>query len=135
MAAAVLSKSAYAAHRSVSAACVTNWITRRKLTAPALLPDGKIDVALADKQVLVIARRSPPRPRRRPAIRRDDDADVHPVEGRGRPPPGDRHEEPIGAFVVVDELPGLAQRLRLDRGQVAALSRWFLGRRAADAIR
>jgi hypothetical protein len=37
----------------------------------------------------------------------------------------------IGAFVVVDELPGLADALHLDRGQVSALNRWFLRRRTA----
>jgi hypothetical protein len=110
MVAAIVSKSAYAVHRSVTAACITQWIARGKLTAPALTDDGKIDVALADKQVLVIARRSPPRPRRRKTIRLDGTderqhaaADLHPVDR----PQGARRdrEEPIGAFVVVDELP------------------------------
>jgi hypothetical protein len=130
---AIVSKSVYAAHRCVTAACVTNWIARQRLTPPALLPDGKIDVALADQMLPTVTRRAAPAPRRRPAIRRDDAGDLHPVDRLQGRPPGARHdrEEPIGAFVVVDELPGLAAALKLDRGQVSALNRWFLGRRTA----
>jgi hypothetical protein len=97
------------------------WIARNKLTAPALLPDGRIDVVLADEQLPVVARRSPPEPRRRLTIRRDD-AEV-----------ADRSEsdrKPI-AVIAPDELPHLAVALRLDRGQTAALNRWFQGRRTA----
>jgi hypothetical protein len=47
----VMKKSEYAAHRGVTLAAVTNWIARKRLTAPALRDDGKIDVALADQQI------------------------------------------------------------------------------------
>lgn len=47
----LLSKSGYAAARDVTPGAVTNWIARRKLTAPALRADGRIDVALADRQL------------------------------------------------------------------------------------
>jgi hypothetical protein len=149
MVAAIVSKSAYAAHRSVTAACVTMWIGRQKLTAPALLPDGRIDVALADQQLPSVARRSPGGPRGPRVIRRkraseasgdppggqppvavDDAEAADRLHGRDRPP-GDRHDRQETIVVVIDELPGLAQRLRLHRGQISALNRWFLGRRTA----
>jgi hypothetical protein len=47
----VMTKSGYAVHRGVKPAAVTNWIARKRLTAPALRDDGKIDVALADQQL------------------------------------------------------------------------------------
>jgi hypothetical protein len=115
----LLTKSEYARRCGVKPGAVGNWIARGKLTRPAIRRDGRIDAEVADLQL---------------ADRRHD---------RSRPPGGPidhspsrtdqerDHAEPIGAFVVVDELPALAQALRLDRGQVSALNRWFAGRRTA----
>lgn len=47
----ILSKTAYAAHANVTTGAVSNWIRRRKLTAPALRADGSIDAELADRQL------------------------------------------------------------------------------------
>ena len=46
-----MTKTEFAQHRGVTLAAVTNWIARKRLTAPALRDDGKIDVALADQQI------------------------------------------------------------------------------------
>jgi hypothetical protein len=46
-----LSKGAYAAHRGVHPSLVSVWIRRKKLTAPALRDDGKIDAGLADAKL------------------------------------------------------------------------------------
>lgn len=47
----VVSKSAYAAHRGCSAAYVSKLIRLEKLAAPALMPDGTINVILADQML------------------------------------------------------------------------------------
>jgi hypothetical protein len=100
-----LTKSEYARRLGVQPAAVSNWVTRGRLSPPAIRPDGRINPVLADRQL---------------GTRR----------GAGRPDAADEMNGTIGAFVVIDELPALAAALRLDR-QVAALSRWFLGRRTA----
>lgn len=51
MAVGVVSKSAYAEHRGCSAAYVSKLIRLGKLAAPALMPDGKINVILADQML------------------------------------------------------------------------------------
>jgi hypothetical protein len=92
----ILSKSAFAVRRSVSPAAVTNWIVRQWLTPPALRPDGRVNVALAEKQLAA--------PRCRPGPRAAED--------RG----GAQVPEPVGAFVAPQELPSLAAALHFDRG-------------------
>ena len=47
----VVSKSRYAQHRGCSAAYISKLIRRGTLAAPALLPDGKINVLLADQML------------------------------------------------------------------------------------
>jgi hypothetical protein len=47
----ILSKSAYAAARGVAPSAISKWISRGKLTAPALRTDGKIDADAADAQL------------------------------------------------------------------------------------
>src|SRR5688572_12278363 len=47
----VVSKSAYAQHRGCSPAYVSKLIKIGKLAAPALMPDGKINVILADQML------------------------------------------------------------------------------------
>lgn len=44
-------KSAYARRIGVRPSAISNYIARRKLTAPALRADGTIDAALADQQL------------------------------------------------------------------------------------
>lgn len=46
-----VSKAAYARHRGVSPAAISNFIARGRLTAPALTRDGLIDLPLADQQL------------------------------------------------------------------------------------
>ena len=47
----ILSKSQFARRCGVGQNAVSNWIKRRKLTAPALRADGTIDAAQADAQL------------------------------------------------------------------------------------
>ena len=49
----VLTKSEYARRLGVSPSAVSNWISRRRLTTPAMRADGMIDAALADQQLRV----------------------------------------------------------------------------------
>lgn len=46
-----MSKSEYARHRGVTPAAISNFISRGRLTAPALRPDGLVDAELADQQL------------------------------------------------------------------------------------
>jgi hypothetical protein len=52
----VLTKAAFARRQHVSASDVSVWIRNAKLTAPALTPDGRVDVALALAQIAVTLR-------------------------------------------------------------------------------
>ena len=47
----ILSKSAYARQRGRGPSAVSNWIRSGQLSPPALLPDGRINVELADLQL------------------------------------------------------------------------------------
>ena len=47
----ILSKSAYARLRGRGPSAVSNWIRSGQLSPPALLPDGRINVELADLQL------------------------------------------------------------------------------------
>jgi len=47
----IIAKIDYAKRRGVTASAVTNWIKRGKLTPPALTEDGRILVAVADRQL------------------------------------------------------------------------------------
>ena len=95
-----LTKSEYARRLWVQPAAVSNWVTRGKLSPPAIRPDGRINPVLADRQL---------------GTRR----------GAGRPDATDNTAAAIGAFIAPGELPALAQALRLDRGQVSqAAGRW-----------
>ena len=111
MSATLLTKSEYARRCGVSPGAVGNWIARGKLTRPAIRRDGRINPVLADLQ---LGTRGAGRP---------DAAADNIMTG------GDSYV--IGAVIAPDQLPGLAQALRLDRGQVSALNRWFAGRRTA----
>lgn len=51
MPAEVVTKSDYARRRGVRSHAVSMWISRGKLTAPALRDDGRIDVRQADRQL------------------------------------------------------------------------------------
>ena len=79
-----LSKSAYARHRGISPAAISNFIARGKLTPPAVCPDGKIDPLLADAQLGAMvdpvmsasARNRAPRPQPAAAATRVSTADM-----------------------------------------------------------
>src|SRR4051794_346179 len=72
-----ISKAAYARHRGVRPCTLSNWIKRNKIGGAALLPDGRIVVAEADRQLASTVdpvrrqasraqvRTAPPRPKRR----------------------------------------------------------------------
>src|SRR5689334_7427626 len=47
----ILTKGQFAAQLGVKPSAISNYITRGKLTAPALRPDGKIDASLARQQL------------------------------------------------------------------------------------
>jgi hypothetical protein len=47
----VITRSAYAASQGVTPATVTRWVTRGRLTAPAVRADGMIDADYADEQL------------------------------------------------------------------------------------
>lgn len=69
---AVLSKSHYARHRGCAPSYITKLIGQGKLAPPALLPDGRIDVAAADRMLgdaapaLVLATPPAPQPSDQP---------------------------------------------------------------------
>jgi hypothetical protein len=67
-----VSKSEYARRCSVTPAAVSLWLARGRLTAPAILADGSIDVELADAQ---LRERLDHARRQAPDIGADDDAD------------------------------------------------------------
>lgn len=50
-AAGIGTKAAYARHRGVGKSAVSNWLREGKLVAPAVLPDGRVDFALADQML------------------------------------------------------------------------------------
>jgi hypothetical protein len=102
----LLTKSEYARRLGVQPAAVSNWVTRGRLSPRAIRPDGRINPVLADRQLGTRC-------------------------GAGQPDAADDTAAAIGAFIAPGELPGLAQALRLDRGQISALNRWFAGRRTA----
>jgi hypothetical protein len=47
----LISKSAFAARRGVSVSAVSKWIERGRISGPALMADGRIDVAEAERQL------------------------------------------------------------------------------------
>src|SRR5579885_972382 len=48
---ALITKSEFAAARGVDRSTISKWISRGRLTAPALTPDGRIDAEIADRQL------------------------------------------------------------------------------------
>jgi hypothetical protein len=46
-----LSKRAYGRHAGVDHSTISSWIRKGWITAPALRPDGLVDVAIADRQL------------------------------------------------------------------------------------